>query len=95
MFILKLSPFFPHLHGKGKRAANLKKIRSYIVLALETFIAMFPSLTLTMVWGEFSSIQKCTQKSVMVLSGPISDCNERAFYSKYMRQNIHTSLKEN
>ena len=41
MFVLKLPPFFPHLHGKGKRAAisklacvAQKRIRSYIVLAL-------------------------------------------------------------
>ena len=41
MFVLKLSPFFPHLHGKGKWAAtskqtcfSQKQIRSYIVLAL-------------------------------------------------------------
>ena len=41
MFVLKLPPFFPHLHGKGKRAAisrqtcvSQKRIRSYIVLAL-------------------------------------------------------------
>ena len=41
MFVLNLPPFFPHLHGKGKRAAILKlacvsqkRNRSYIVLAL-------------------------------------------------------------
>ena len=41
MLVLKLPPFFPHLHGKGKRAANSKLacvsqklIRSHIVLAL-------------------------------------------------------------
>ena len=46
MFVLKLPPFFPHLHGKGKRAAisNLawvsqKRIRSYIVLALNSYNA--------------------------------------------------------
>ena len=41
MVVLKFPPFFPHLHGKGKRAAisklacvSQKRIRSYIVLAL-------------------------------------------------------------
>ena len=41
MFVLKLPPFSPQLHGKEKRAAILKlvcfsqkRIRSYIVLAL-------------------------------------------------------------
>ena len=43
MFVLNLPPFFPHLHGKGKRAGisklacvSQKRIRSYIVLALNT-----------------------------------------------------------
>ena len=42
MLVLKLPPFFPHLHGKGESAAisklacvSQKRIRSYIVLALE------------------------------------------------------------
>ena len=41
MLVLKLPPFFPHQHGKEKRAAisktaclSQKRIRSYIVLAL-------------------------------------------------------------
>ena len=41
MFVLKLPPFFPHQHSKGKRAAisklacvPQKRIRSYNVLAL-------------------------------------------------------------
>ena len=43
MFVLKLPPFFPQLHSKGKRAAiakqtcvSQKRVRSYIVLALVT-----------------------------------------------------------
>ena len=45
MFILKLPPFFPRLHGKGKRAAisklacvSQKRIRSCIVLALAIIV---------------------------------------------------------
>ena len=45
MFVLKLPPFFPHLRGKGKRAAisklpyvSQKGIRSYIVLALDDVV---------------------------------------------------------
>ena len=41
MFVLKLPPFFPHLHDKGKGAAisklacvSQKRTSSYIVLAL-------------------------------------------------------------
>ena len=46
MFVLKLPPFFPNLHGKGKSVAisklaciSQKRIRSYIVLGLG---ALFP-----------------------------------------------------
>ena len=45
MFVLKWPPFFPHAHGKGKRAASSKltffsqkRIRSYIFLALAFYI---------------------------------------------------------
>ena len=44
MLVLKLPPFFPHLDGKGKRAAisklayfSQKRIRSFIILGLDEF----------------------------------------------------------
>ena len=48
MLVLKLPPFSPYLHGKGKRAAISKlacvlqkRICSYIVLALKNYVHGF------------------------------------------------------
>ena len=75
MFVWKLPPFFPHLHGKGKRAAisklacdSQKRIRSYVVLALA--IRSNLSKAWFVIWKlmqVFSKISYATKNSLLSL----------------------------
>ena len=71
MLVLKLPHFFPPLHGKGKRAAISKlacvlqkRIRSYIVLALD----------LVSIWKLLFTSLSCFKVFVVVLCTTSTGC---------------------